>query len=135
MSGSRGVWFVAGTAAGVYLTGRMRRAAEALTVDGVHDRLSGWFAGARVVREELHLAANHKETQLRSRLAAVASATESIDRADPIDATDPTDATDATDATDPELEARHRLELERPHAGGADRGTATTRGNDNGRDH
>ena len=39
----------AGTAAGVYATTKARRAAEALTVDGIHDRLTGWFAGARVL--------------------------------------------------------------------------------------
>jgi hypothetical protein len=64
----RGVWFVAGTAAGVYATTKARRAAEALTVEGVHDRLTGWFAGARVLREELRAGTTEKETELRARL-------------------------------------------------------------------
>ena len=64
----RPLWFLAGTAAGVYATAKARRAAEALTVDGVHDRLTGWFAGARVLGEELRAGAAVKESQLRDRL-------------------------------------------------------------------
>jgi len=65
----RGLWFVAGTAAGVYATAKARRAAEAFTVDGLHDRLTGWFAGARVLREEVDAGRREKETELRARLA------------------------------------------------------------------
>lgn len=64
----RTIWFVAGTAAGVYATSKARRAAEALTVDGVHDRLTGWFAGARVLRDEVRAGMAEKETELRARL-------------------------------------------------------------------
>jgi hypothetical protein len=67
----RGIWFVAGTAAGVYATAKARRAAEALTVDGIHDRLTGWFAGARVLHEELRAGTVEKETELRARLTLV----------------------------------------------------------------
>ena len=67
----RVVWFVAGTAAGVYATTKARRAAEALTVDGLHDRLTGWFAGARVLRDEALSGMTEKETELRARLALV----------------------------------------------------------------
>ena len=67
----RGIWFVAGTAAGVYATAKARRAAEALTVDGVHDRLTGWFAGARVLADELRTGTVEKETELRARLSLV----------------------------------------------------------------
>lgn len=67
----RVVWFVAGTAAGVYATTKARRAAEALTVDGLHDRLTGWFAGARVLRDEARAGVAQKETELRTRLAVV----------------------------------------------------------------
>lgn len=66
---SRGLWFVAGTAAGVYATTKARRAAEALTVDGIHDRLSGWFAGARVIRDEVRAGFVEKEHDLRARLS------------------------------------------------------------------
>jgi hypothetical protein len=67
----RALWFAAGTAAGVYASTKARRAAEALTVDGIHDRLTGWFAGARVLGEELRSGAHEKETELRGRLALV----------------------------------------------------------------
>lgn len=65
----RPLWFAAGAAAGVYATAKIRRAAEALTVDGIHDRLTGWFAGARVLHEELVAGMAEKETELRTRLA------------------------------------------------------------------
>lgn len=67
----RGLWFLAGTAAGVYTSVRARRAAESLTVDGVHDRLQGLFAGARVLREEVAVGRAEKVTDLRTRLALV----------------------------------------------------------------
>lgn len=65
---SRGLWFVAGTAAGVYVTAKARRTAEALTVDGIHDRLTGWFAGARVLTTEVRTGMAEKEQDLRDRL-------------------------------------------------------------------
>jgi hypothetical protein len=67
----RVLWFVAGTAAGVYATAKIRHAAEALTVDGLHDRLTGWFAGARVLQDEIRTGMEEKETDLRARLAVV----------------------------------------------------------------
>jgi hypothetical protein len=67
----RVIWFVAGTAAGVYATAKIRHAAEALTVDGLHDRLTGWFAGARVLQDEVRAGMAEKETDLRARLAVV----------------------------------------------------------------
>jgi hypothetical protein len=67
----RGIWFAAGTVAGVYATSKARRAAEALTVEGIHDRLTGWFAGARVLADELRTGTVEKETELRARLSLV----------------------------------------------------------------
>ena len=67
----RVLWFAAGTAAGVYASTKVRRAAEALTVDGIHDRLTGWFAGARVIGEELRAGALEKETELRGRVSGM----------------------------------------------------------------
>jgi hypothetical protein len=67
----RGLWFVAGTAAGVYATSKARRAAESLTVEGIHDRLTGWFAGARVLADEVRAGTAEKETELRARLSLV----------------------------------------------------------------
>ncbi|MFT4008554.1 MAG: DUF6167 family protein [Nocardioidaceae bacterium] len=70
MSGlGKGLWFVAGSAAGAYGATRLRRAAEALTYDGMHDRLSGLFAGARIFVAEVKAGAAAKETELRERLA------------------------------------------------------------------
>lgn len=74
----RAFWFAAGTAAGVYATTKARRAAEALTVDGIHDRLTGWFAGARVLGDELRHGAHEKETELRGRLALVPDGTDNV---------------------------------------------------------
>lgn len=63
----RGLWFVAGAGAGVYAMVRGRRAAEALTVDGMRDRLSGLEVGARMFRDEVAQGRAEKETELRER--------------------------------------------------------------------
>jgi hypothetical protein len=63
----RGLWFVAGAGAGVYGMIRGRRAAEALTVDGLKDRLSGLEVGARLFRDEVAQGRVEKETELRER--------------------------------------------------------------------
>ncbi len=65
----RPIWFAAGAAAGVYATTKARRAAVSFTVEGIHDRLTGWFAGARVLREEVRVGMTEKESELRTRLA------------------------------------------------------------------
>jgi hypothetical protein len=65
---NRGVWFLAGTAAGAYVVTRARYAAEALTYDGLHDRLSGLFLGARLFASEVKQGAEQKEAELRERL-------------------------------------------------------------------
>jgi hypothetical protein len=65
----RTLWFVAGGAAGVYASTRTRRVVESLTVDGLHDRLTGWFAGARVLRAEFEAGRSEKQIELRERLA------------------------------------------------------------------
>ena len=87
----RTLWFVAGTAAGVYASTRARRAAEALTVDGIHDRLTGWFAGAAVLRAEVREGMQEKESELRERLElsgharpAIAAAPEQHGRVAPV---------------------------------------------------
>jgi hypothetical protein len=68
---SRSLWFAAGAGAGVYAVQRARRAAEALTVDGLRDRLSGLAVGARIFREEVAAGRAEKETDLRERLGLV----------------------------------------------------------------
>lgn len=67
---SRGLWFVAGAGAGVYAAFRGRRAAEALTPEGLGDRLNGLGVGLRIFRDEVALGRAEKESALRERLAA-----------------------------------------------------------------
>ncbi len=65
---SRGLWFAAGAGAGVWAMVRGRRAAEALTVDGLRDRLGAVGLGARMLREEVATAKAEKEVELRHTL-------------------------------------------------------------------
>ena len=71
----RPLWFVAGAGAGVYATAKARRAAEALTADGLADRLGGLRLGARLLREEVARGQAEKETELRTRLGLVPDGT------------------------------------------------------------
>jgi hypothetical protein len=64
-----GLWFVAGAGVGIYAVIRGRRAAEALTVDGMTDRLKGAQVGWRMFREEVATGKVEKETELRERFA------------------------------------------------------------------
>ena len=68
---SRGIWFVAGAGAGVYAMVRGRRAAEALTADGLRDRLGGLEVGLRMFREEVAQGQAEAETELRERFGLV----------------------------------------------------------------
>lgn len=64
----RGAWFVAGTAVGLYAAVRARRVAEALTPDGLADRVNGLAHGARLLRDEVAQGRAEKEDELRQRL-------------------------------------------------------------------
>jgi hypothetical protein len=64
---NRGLWFVAGAGAGIYAMIRGRRAAEALTVDGLQDRLNGLAVGVRMFRDEVAEGKAEAETGLRDR--------------------------------------------------------------------
>ena len=64
---SRGLWFVAGAGAGVYAMVRGRRAAEALSVDGLRDRVGAAVVGARMFRDEVAQGKADAETELRQR--------------------------------------------------------------------
>lgn len=70
---SRGIWFLAGTAAGVYGMSKVKRAAELFTIDGVHDRLTGLFAGARLFSAEVRAGMGEKEAELHDRVDRVAA--------------------------------------------------------------
>jgi hypothetical protein len=65
----RGFWFVAGAGAGVYVMIKARRAAEAITPDGVRDRLAGLSVGAQLFVDELRTGMDERETELRERFA------------------------------------------------------------------
>ena len=67
----RGLWFVAGAGTAVYAMVRGRRAAEALTVDGLKDRLGALEVGARMLRDEVAQGRAEKESELRERLGLV----------------------------------------------------------------
>ena len=68
---NRSLWFVAGAGAGVYAMSRARRAAEAVSADGLRDRLSGLGVGMRMFRDEVAAGQAEKETQLRERMGLV----------------------------------------------------------------
>ena len=75
----RGFWFVAGAGAGVYAMVRGRRAAEALTADGLRDRLSGLEVAARMFRDEVAQGRVAKETELRERYGLVPHGTPELE--------------------------------------------------------
>jgi uncharacterized protein DUF6167 len=79
---NRSLWFVAGAGAGVYAMVRGRRAAEALTVDGLRDRLGGLAVGARMFRDEVSSGRAEKETELRHQLGLVPHGLEPHGRAE-----------------------------------------------------
>ena len=60
----RSFWFVAGAGAGVYAMVRGRRAAEALTADGLRDRLSGLEVAARMFRDDRYGLVPHGTPEL-----------------------------------------------------------------------
>lgn len=65
----RGIVFVAGVGVGVYGMVKARRTAEALTPDGLRDRLGALSLGAHLLREEVAAGMAEKETELRHRLS------------------------------------------------------------------
>lgn len=68
---TRALWFVAGAGVGIYGMVRGRRAAEAFTADGLHDRMGALFLGARMFRDEVAQGAAERETELRERFGVL----------------------------------------------------------------
>jgi hypothetical protein len=64
----RSFWFVAGAGAGVYVVVRARRAVEAFTPEGLHDRLAGLDLGWHLFADEVRAGMSERETELRERL-------------------------------------------------------------------
>lgn len=62
----RPIWFVAGVGAGAYAALRARRVAEALTPDGLQDRLAGLRVGWEMFSDEVRTGMAEKETELRA---------------------------------------------------------------------
>src|SRR3954470_17060281 len=65
---NRVLWFAMGAGAGVYAFTKVRRAAEALTPDGLADRLAGLSLGAHLFADEVRTGMAEKEMELRGRL-------------------------------------------------------------------
>ncbi|HET6625737.1 MAG TPA: DUF6167 family protein [Nocardioidaceae bacterium] len=65
---SRTLWFVAGATTGVYVLTKARRAAEALTPEGLRDRLAGLSLGAHLIHDEVRTEMATRENDLRERL-------------------------------------------------------------------
>jgi hypothetical protein len=64
----RGFWFVAGAGAGVYAVLRARRAAEALSPDGLRARAAGLGGAAPPFVGGARSGMTQRETELRERL-------------------------------------------------------------------
>lgn len=69
---SRGLWFVAGAASGVYALAKARRTVQAFTPDGVAARVAAVRAGARVFAESVATGAAERETELLLQLERTA---------------------------------------------------------------
>ncbi len=65
---SRGLWFAAGAGAGMYAVARARRVAEALSLDGLRDRVGAAVVGARMLREEAVAGHAERQQQLRQQI-------------------------------------------------------------------
>ncbi len=65
---SRALWFAAGAGAGVYAMTRARRLAEALTPEGLADRLAGLSVGLRLFGDEVRAGMAEKESDVRASL-------------------------------------------------------------------
>ncbi|GAA5153223.1 hypothetical protein GCM10023340_34920 [Nocardioides marinquilinus] len=89
---SRALWFAAGAGAGLYATLRARRAAEALSVEGLQDRIGATVVGLRMFRDEVAQGKADAETRLRERMGAALTAGSPADddRPAPLPTTNPT---------------------------------------------
>lgn len=64
---SRVVWFVAGTAAGVYASVKARRAAYRVSMPGLVDQAAALGTGVRAFTVEMREGMHAKEHQIRTR--------------------------------------------------------------------
>ena len=75
---SRSLWFVAGAGAGVYAISRARRVADALTPEGLADRLAGLSLGLHLFTAEVRTGMAEKENEVRERLAVASPGTPGV---------------------------------------------------------
>jgi hypothetical protein len=66
--GTRAVWFVAGSVAGVYATAKARRAAYRLSMPGLVDQAGALGQGWRAFSDELHDGMQARERDIARRL-------------------------------------------------------------------
>lgn len=71
---SRGLWFVAGAASGIYALAKARRTLSAFTPDGVGARVAAVRAGARVFTDSVVEGMAEREADLCSQLEPAAYA-------------------------------------------------------------
>jgi hypothetical protein len=71
---SRALWFAAGAGAGLYAAVRARRTAEALSVQGLQDRVGATVVGLRMFRDEVAQGKAEAETRLRDRMGTALTA-------------------------------------------------------------
>jgi Family of unknown function (DUF6167) len=64
---SRALWFAAGAGVGVYAMSKARRAVDALTPDGLADRLAALSVGMHLFHDEVKVGMVEKENDLRGR--------------------------------------------------------------------
>ncbi|MBM9458812.1 hypothetical protein JK386_02780 [Nocardioides sp. zg-536] len=84
-----GIWFTAGAAAGVYGVVKARRVAEALTTDGLRDRIGAAVLGARMFRDEVAQGHADAEVRLRQHYRGLEASRTALDAPTP----DPTSTT------------------------------------------
>jgi hypothetical protein len=65
---SRGLWFVAGAASGIYAVAKARRTAQAFTPQGIGARLAALRAGAAVFASSVAEGRAEREADLRLQL-------------------------------------------------------------------
>lgn len=64
------LWFVAGTAAGVYASVKAKRAAQRLSMPGLIDQASALGVGVRAFKSEMLDGMYEKETEIRQALVS-----------------------------------------------------------------
>ncbi len=90
---SRIVWFVAGTAAGVYTSVKARRAAYRLSAPGVVDQAAALGTGWREFSAEMRDGMQAREQQIARRISELPPASADPPGLDPLPPTTPPDST------------------------------------------